>query len=77
VPRPYVRVILDVWEREKADELTVAYPGWFVVWGTYWRCWSAFALFSPGPFVLHEVYTDALEARMRAAELAVRTRRGW
>jgi len=72
-----VPAVLDVWERETADELTAANPGWFVVWGTYWRCWSAFARFSPAPLVLHEMDMAVLETRMRAAELGVRTRGRW
>ena len=68
---------LDVRARAVAEDLTAAHPAWLVVWGTYWRCWSAFARFGPGPLVLHETSANVLAARMREAELAVRMRMGW
>lgn len=67
---------LDGGKREAAAALTDSHPGWLVVWGSYWRCWSAFALFAREPLVLHGADTDVLEARMREAEVAVRTRSG-
>lgn len=75
-PRPYVPVAWDSAERAVAGELMATHSGWWVVWGPYWRCWSAFALFTCQPYVLREQDADVLLARMRAVEKAVRAR-GW
>lgn len=74
-PRPYEQVVFDPWARKTADELMASHPGWLVVWGPYWRRWSAFALFTQGPLVLHEAGLGVLVARMRAVEEATRLRR--
>lgn len=57
-----------------AGELMAAHPGWWVVWGPYWRCWSAYPLFTWQPYVLHEPDAGVLAARMREVEKTVRTR---
>lgn len=74
VPDRYVPVWLDVWEHEVADGLTAAWPGWLVLWGTYWRHWSAFGIFIRDPVVVHAADADVLAARMREIHAAVRTR---
>lgn len=74
-PEPYLSVLLDQRERAMAADLSATYPGWFVVWGPYWRCWSAFARFSERPLVVHADAVDVLLGRMGEAELAVRTHR--
>ena len=71
-PKRYVPVWLDGRERTVAAELTRTCPGWFVVWGPYWRCWSAFARFSVDPLVVHAADVDVLRARMREVEPAAR-----
>lgn len=76
LPRPYAPVVLDASERETAADLTARSPGWFVVWGPYWRCWSAYARFSEKPLVVHESDVAALQERMREVEKAMRAR-GW
>lgn len=76
-PEPFVPVRLDVREHAVAAKLTAAHPNWFVVWGTYWRCWSAFARFNSDPVAIHFGDVHVLRARMREAELAARSRRGW
>ena len=75
VPEPYVPVWLDAWEHEVAALLTAAWPGWLVLWGTYWRCWSAFAMFTTDPVVVNAGTKHALEVRMREVAMAVRTHR--
>lgn len=77
VPRPYEPVVFDVWERETAADLTARSPRWFVVWGTYWRCWSAYARFSARPLVVHESNAAALRERMREVERAGRAGGWW
>lgn len=72
-PLPYVLAATDSRERSVAEELAAAYPGWWVVWGSYWRCWSAFALFTVEPLVLHGVDAGVLVTRMREVEMAIRT----
>lgn len=74
-PTPYVPAWLDAREHDVAAELTARYRGWFVIWGPYWRCWSAFAMFSTAPMVVHASDMGVLLTRMRAAEMAVHARR--
>lgn len=71
-PWPYVPVSWDAWERVVAEELMAAHPGWWVLWGPYWRCWSAYALFAWEPCVLRESDAGVLVVRMREVEEAVR-----
>lgn len=75
-PRPYSSPVFDVLERKAAADLTTQSSAWFVLWGTYWRCWSAYARFSTKPLVVHESDPVALRERMREAERAARAR-GW
>lgn len=71
-PWPYVPVAWDARERAVAEELMAAYPGWWVVWGPYWRCWSAYVLVTGRLYVLREPDAGVLAARMREVEKAVR-----
>lgn len=73
-PWPYVPVVWDSAERAVAGELMDSHPGWWVVWGPYWRCWSAYALFTGLPCVLRAPDAGVLAMRMREVETAVRTR---